>query len=47
MFANILEILKRLLSLVYDLKPTPFEKKEEAKKDADNEQQSFWDKRNL
>jgi len=47
MFATILEIVKKLLALVYDLKPTAFESKEKAKKEADDQQQSFWDDRSL
>jgi len=47
MFATILEIVKKLLSLIQELRPTAFEKKEEAKKEADDQQQKFWDDRSL
>lgn len=47
MIAKILELLVILANLIKDLKPSLFEKKEKAKKEADEEGQSFFDKRNM
>lgn len=44
---KLLEFLNSLIALIKSLKPSAFQKKEEAKKDADSEGQSFWEKRNL
>jgi len=45
MFAKIVAIIEQLLSLVRELRPTAFEKKEKQKKDVEG--QRFWDDRPL
>ena len=47
MFKSIMDFLNNLFALLKAMKPSDFEKKEEAKKSADTEGQKFWDKRNL
>lgn len=44
---KLLEFLNSLIAFIKAMKPSAFEKKEEAKKNADSEGQSFWDDRNV
>lgn len=44
---KLLEFLNSLIALIKAMRPTAFEKKESAKKDANDDGQKFWDDRNI